>query len=173
LASVVNELYGIDYLTEEVEMLRDRGYNVEVANAETFALDRTFDVITAGELIEHLSNPVLFLDRVSEHLAPGGKLVLTTPNPWSFHRFRSALFDDVWSNPEHTCWFDERTLQSILKRHGFDIKTLRHLRPPLKRVVSTDNPNILSVTTLLFDLGLARIGSPTLFVVARPATQAE
>jgi 2-polyprenyl-3-methyl-5-hydroxy-6-metoxy-1,4-benzoquinol methylase len=52
---------GID-ISEEVLELRKYGYEVYVVNAEDFDLDRKFETIVVGELIEHLSNPGKFLE---------------------------------------------------------------------------------------------------------------
>jgi len=41
---------------------------------------KTFGLITAIEVIEHLENPGHFWDLVSTYLAEGGRLLLTTPN---------------------------------------------------------------------------------------------
>lgn len=130
LYEIGNEVLGIDYLEEEIAELREAGYNVEHQNAETMDLGREFDTIVAGELIEHLSNFGQFLDRVNNHLLPGGALVLSTPNPWALHRFYQAFQGEVYSNPEHTCWFDERTLRQTLKRHGFEVESVAYVEPP-------------------------------------------
>lgn len=42
---------------------------------------RRFDAIVAGELIEHLSNPLSFLCECNRILKQDGHLVLSTPNP--------------------------------------------------------------------------------------------
>lgn len=130
LYEIGNEVLGIDYLEEEIAELREAGYNVEHQNAETMDLGREFDTIVAGELIEHLSNFGQFLDRVHDHLLPGGALVLSTPNPWALHRFYQAFQGEVYSNPEHTCWFDERTLRQTLKRHDFEVESVAYVEPP-------------------------------------------
>ncbi|NLX57815.1 MAG: class I SAM-dependent methyltransferase [Phycisphaerae bacterium] len=44
------------------------------------AMGRTFDVVTAVEIIEHLENPRHFLRQCVRLLAPGGLLLVTTPN---------------------------------------------------------------------------------------------
>lgn len=79
---------GLDLVESEVKRMQKAGYDVRVGNAETFELDCRFDVIVAGELVEHLSNPGLFLDRCREHLSEGGRLILTTPNPRRIHMLR-------------------------------------------------------------------------------------
>jgi SAM-dependent methyltransferase len=40
----------------------------------------TFDVVTAIEIIEHLSSPIAFLQEAGKLLAPGGLLLVSTPN---------------------------------------------------------------------------------------------
>lgn len=141
LCDVTDDVLGLDYLDEEVEKLNERGYDVVSANAEAFELDQRFDVVTAGELIEHLANPGLFMDRVHEHLAADGKFVLTTPNPWYVRRFVEAfLMGEVAVNPEHTCWFDKKTLDETLTRAGFELETFRYVKAPqFKRTLSLEN----------------------------------
>ncbi len=42
--------------------------------------ERSFDVVLAADIIEHLYDPVLFLSEVNRVLASGGRLVLSTDN---------------------------------------------------------------------------------------------
>ena len=152
-------MIGLDYQKEAVEQLRDRGYNVISGDAENLDLDERFDVIIAGELIEHLSNVGQFLDGVREHLRPDGELILTTPNPWAFHRFKQALFGNVYCNEEHTCWFDERTLRQVTDRHGFEITQLDY--------VKASDPGI---TRLLYTLGFDVLDGTSILIRATPRT---
>lgn len=114
---------GIDYLEEGVRFLQTKGFNVIQANAEDFDLKRSFDVVVAGEIIEHLNNVGRFLVTVRRHLRSGGRLVITTPNPWFVGHFWEALFGDPQENPEHTAWFSMGMLREILRRHGFEVET--------------------------------------------------
>lgn len=47
--------------------------------------DDSFDLVFAGEVLEHLLYPNEFLDRASAVLRPGGLLLLSTPNLTSWH----------------------------------------------------------------------------------------
>ena len=159
LYDIGDKVIGLDYQKEAVEQLRDRGYNVISGDAENLDLDERFDVIIAGELIEHLSNVGRFLDGVREHLRPDGELILTTPNPWAFHRFKQALFGSVYCNEEHTCWFDERTLRQVTDRHGFEITQLDY--------VKASDPGI---TSLLYTFGFDVLGGTSILIRATPRT---
>lgn len=53
---------------------------------------QSFGVVILMDVVEHLNNPWLAMQHVSEILEPGGFLILTTPNPlWSRSRILSVL----------------------------------------------------------------------------------
>ncbi len=115
---------GIDLLADDIAVLREAGYDMVCANAESFCLDQKYDVIFAGELIEHLSNPGSFLERCKDHLKSDGVLILTTPNAFSLHHLLAVLYrwtNDPFANPEHTCFYSPRVLRELLQRHGFHV----------------------------------------------------
>jgi len=115
---------GIDISGENIELLRKAGFsNLHVQSAESFDLREKFDTIVAGELIEHLANPGLFLKQARKHLRDGGNIVLTTPNPFSIAYFLYAFlkFPRTCHNLEHTCWFCPRTLVELAERSGFRV----------------------------------------------------
>jgi SAM-dependent methyltransferase len=113
---------GVDYMEYQVAVLKKQGYDVVCANVETMELGDKFEVIVAGDIIEHLSNCGKFMERVYEHLAPGGLFLLSTPNPVHFLRFVQLLARGrVGANLEHTCWFPPQVLNQLAGRYGFEI----------------------------------------------------
>jgi SAM-dependent methyltransferase len=123
-ASVATRVVGLEINEEQISALRGMGYDVRLGDAEGFDLDERFDVVLAGELIEHLSNPGRFLECARRHLYPDGILLLTTPNRFSAIAFLKALRRNqipVYGKPiaKHVMCFDEDTIRSLLIRHGF------------------------------------------------------
>lgn len=119
---------GIDILNNDINTLSKKGYNMKVANAETFELSKKFDIIFAGELIEHLSNPGLFLQQSKKHLKKGGLVILTTPNTFYAPRLFGCIKkvnDDPLVNKEHTNWFSPSTITTLLEREGFDVISIK------------------------------------------------
>ena len=113
---------GIDINERHIEQIRAMGFReTYVCCAESFSLAQRFDTIVAGELVEHLSNPGLFLERCKEHLAVNGRVIITTPNPFSLSSILYAIFKfpRTCANSEHTCWFCPRTFQELAGRVGF------------------------------------------------------
>jgi len=112
---------GIDVSTENIDALKRHGFaNLHVQSAESFELPEKFDTIVAGELIEHLANPGLFLQQARKHLKPAGRLVLTTPHPFSLFDITYALlkFPKTCQNAQHACWFCPQTMSELVKRTG-------------------------------------------------------
>lgn len=124
IISVATEVVGLEINEEQVRALRDMGYDIRLGDAESFDLGETFDVIVAGELIEHLSNPGKFLECARRHLRPNGVLLLTTPNRFGALDFFKALRRNrvpSYGKPiaKHVMYFDEDLIKSLLTRHGF------------------------------------------------------
>jgi SAM-dependent methyltransferase len=118
-----DRVVGIDVVDTEVQKLRDRGYEARTADAQNMDLDETFDKIVAGEVIEHLENPGQFLSRCHDHLGPGGKLILTTPNPRRLQMLLWFLIgEENRANEEHTMWFDWFVMEELADRCGFDVR---------------------------------------------------
>uniref|UniRef100_A0A7D6GVT4 Class I SAM-dependent methyltransferase n=1 Tax=Natrinema zhouii TaxID=1710539 RepID=A0A7D6GVT4_9EURY len=115
-----DDAVGVDILEDELEVLDDAGYDVVHGDAQALALEKTFDVIVIGELIEHLVDFDGLLQSIDDHLAESGKLVITTPNAMAVHWVALRLLDQEFVNTDHTCWFDATTLTQLLERYGFE-----------------------------------------------------
>ena len=122
---------GLDQDADGVAALVREGFEAVAGDAETTDLGRHFDCIVAGEVIEHLANPGRFLENMRRHLAPGGALVLTTPNP-----FAQGQTSRIWRrgrplvHEEHTNWQDPTTLAVLLGRAGLRVADGAWIQPP-------------------------------------------
>lgn len=154
------ETVGVELSSEFVAGAAQRGVTLVVGDAESIRLNRTFDVVVAGELIEHLSCFTGLIETARAHLAPGGRFVVTTPNAFALSNFVYRFGGRAQVHGEHTCWFCEDTLAQLLRRHGFvpvDVSYLRHQTPGRLRRLAAG-----AVRSLLPD----RLARNTLMVVA-------
>ncbi|CAN5795137.1 hypothetical protein BH24ACI4_BH24ACI4_26440 [soil metagenome] len=140
VGEVCSELVGLDLEASALAALRRRGYrNLVCADAENFALRKRFDVIVAGEIIEHLNNPGSFLSRCREHLAPGGLVVMTTPNTYSVNNLvKGLLLGQVALFHEHVNAYTAGLLEELLRRHGLEATRIEYFterNPGLKNQV--------------------------------------
>ena len=93
--------------------------DVVQGNMENYDFGRTFDVVIAGDVIEHVSNQGLFLDNIVRHLRDDGVLIITTPN---------AKWPTVFlsPHPDHVLWHDRSTLRGVVRRHGLEVKHFQY-----------------------------------------------
>lgn len=87
-----------------------------VGNFMCGKLDRTFDVVWANHVLEHIQNPGLFMKRLFDMLPEGGILALSVPP------FKTDTVGGHVSN-----WHAGLLIQHLV-RSGFNCKHLRFLR---------------------------------------------
>lgn len=84
------------------------------------ALDEVPDVVVAGELIEHLENPLQFLRQFAALGKLSGKtLILSTPNATALHNVLVGLARRESTHQDHLCIFSYKTLATVCLRAGF------------------------------------------------------
>jgi len=120
LEAAGNEVWGIDIDDNALEVARARGLsNVHRLGVTDFVRKAQneglrFQLITAFDVIEHLTDPVATLRELSTILEPGGKLVGTVPN-----RNRLLVNQMPIDFPPHPFFrFDSRSLRATLTRAG-------------------------------------------------------
>ena len=80
---------GIDASPELIDVARwhaaAMGLDIDYRAGDVQELEGRFDLITCMEVIEHVADPAAFVQALARRLAPGGLLILSTPNAtgWS------------------------------------------------------------------------------------------
>lgn len=120
---------GLDMRKEKIKELNEKGYNIIYCDFDSTSFPlpagERFDVVVAGEVIEHLSSPGMFLEQARSRLKDGGVLILSTPNPFYIQNFIRLLLGVKPSvNHDHKSWFDAATLKKLLDDHGFTIREI-------------------------------------------------
>lgn len=130
-----NSVSGIDASKAAIPKAIERGIDARVGdlNKPIDFPDASFDVVVAGEIIEHVHNVDGFLDEIHRVLRPNGSLVLSTPNLASLPRRLLLLFN---RNPHietnfadssaagHIRYFVKHSLFDLLISHSFRIERL-------------------------------------------------
>jgi SAM-dependent methyltransferase len=102
---------------------RLRGVEVECAELTELALPpASFDVVTIFHVLEHLADPLAYLRKARELLAPGGLLVLEVPDH-SGPGFRALGIRHLcFDHPNHLFFFTSRSLAELLPAAGFRVE---------------------------------------------------
>jgi SAM-dependent methyltransferase len=88
------------------------------------AAGRTFDVITAFQVLEHVARPVAFVAEARRLLAPGGYFAVGVP-AW---RAWKALREPLDAPPNHLTRWSRASLVGALERGGFEVLRVREHR---------------------------------------------
>ncbi len=119
--------YGVDISAIAVRKLKERGFNAFHGELEqaNFA-GNYFDVVRASFVMEHVRNPLTFLQEICRILKPEGKAIICVPN---FGSFQSKFFQENWcmlSIPQHIYHFDSSCLEGLIDKAGLKL-TFRRL----------------------------------------------
>jgi 2-polyprenyl-3-methyl-5-hydroxy-6-metoxy-1,4-benzoquinol methylase len=81
--------------------------------------DASFDVVWAGEVIEHVADTARWLSEVRRVLAPGGRLLLSTPSHGRLRLLAGGI--ERFSAPlgDHLHLYSARSLRGLLAEFGF------------------------------------------------------
>lgn len=139
LAVAASKLVGLDVAARGVSGAREQGYEAYEVDctdrSDVHALGlEPFDVVLAGELIEHVDNPAGLLEAATELSSRDGTLIITTPNARRLMDVMLAAVRREVIHPDHVAVYSIRTLSSMLKRHGWQvIETLVYMNPRTTR----------------------------------------
>lgn len=121
----------MDYLAG---LAAEGGVGVRCVAADITALPfltGAFQKVVALEVIEHLPEDTIdtYMSELRRMLAPGGQLLLTTPNyrsTWPLFEWIVDCFGggaEMGGGAQHICRFHPRRLREALERNGFAIET--------------------------------------------------
>ena len=93
--------------------------NILCCSVDGFESSRTYDLVTAFDLIEHVPQPKAFLSKVRHLLAPGGWLVMTTPDAEHPLRYVMGSSWPMLQPMQHLTIFSRQAMRLVLEETGF------------------------------------------------------
>lgn len=104
-----------------------RTFSVDIGVGSIYELRAgKYDVVTCWDVIEHLESPADAIGQIRSHLAPGGRLFISTPDAGSLV---ARVMGSRWHylDPvQHLNVFSRRNLTRLLSAHGLSVIGYRH-----------------------------------------------
>lgn len=158
LARLGAEVTGVDAAAENIEAARAHaegsGLSIAYRQGELASLDLgAFDLVTAMEVLEHVADKPAFIAGLARRLAPGGLMVLSTPNRTVSSRLLLVgAMEAVGAVPRGTHhWADFATpdeLRELLADAGLTMGKPRGIMgSPMKGLHLSDNLSLDYIVT--------------------------
>jgi len=120
---------GIKYLTNELNITNCIYANI-IQDEIPEINSENWDYIIAGEIIEHLDNPVEFLKNIHFKFKNKiQKIIITVPNAFCYTNLKFIKKKQECINTDHRYWFTPFTLAKILTLASFQIEEYFFCQP--------------------------------------------
>jgi len=128
IARVAKRVVAAELMPELCEHYNAKGFDFRCVDATSDVdLGERFDRVFIGDVIEHVNDPIALLNFAKRHLRPGGRILVTTPNPFAprfrLHR-RQRGTRYVMANLEHTRWVSISNMHEICWRAELEMVAL-------------------------------------------------
>lgn len=132
LNRVAERCMGIDIDADAIEYIKQTLKIGEVfccdltRQALPVMLEKPWDFLLLGEVVEHVDNPVAFLSALRERHFPHAaqRLIVTVPNALKESNYRTSKAGREKINSDHRFWFTPFTIAKVLSRSGFQIEDI-------------------------------------------------
>ncbi len=117
------DAFGVDISAWACEYARKK-FNLKVFNGDFRKAGwagESFDVITLWHVLEHVKNPVMFLNDINKLLKVDGILALEVPNIESIMAKVAGIDWELMAPKEHLFYFNIQTLKRVLGDAGFKV----------------------------------------------------
>lgn len=129
LSEKATRCLGIDINEEGISHIKKLGYedavcmNIISDSIPPTISNENWDIAIMGEILEHVDNPVLFLQQLKEKFAPFVKeLVITVPSALRLKNIKMIFKHKEFINTDHRYWFTPYTLAKVAASAG--LKTI-------------------------------------------------
>lgn len=143
LARMGADVTGVDAAPENIAAARahavGQGLAIRYHAGELAALPAaTFDLVTSMEVVEHVADPAAFIGELAVRLAPGGLMILSTPNRTALSKLLLVEgAERVGAVPRGTHDWDHflkpEELTALLDAAGLEVTDRTGLSPSLAR----------------------------------------
>lgn len=155
---------------EKAKTVLDKIIYLDVEFANWTEVGGNYDLIIVSELIEHLFQPAVFLNKIKKYLSNDGELIITTPNflMWTlrlrmlvgqFEYHKTGFWDE-----SHIHFYTYNSLKKELSTNGFYITEENHIyHPKVPRFIAKLRPQLFAYQMIVKAKKKNRVMYTTIF----------
>ncbi|WP_109298779.1 bifunctional 2-polyprenyl-6-hydroxyphenol methylase/3-demethylubiquinol 3-O-methyltransferase UbiG [Aquimarina sp. AU474] len=127
------EAWGIEYMDDEAQIAKEKLHKVFSGKCEDYLdelPDGYFDVVYFNDVLEHLVDPYMVLEKVKHKLTPTGVVISSIPNVRYYGTFLKVLFKKEWKyeghgvmDKTHLRFFTGKSIRRMYEELGYSVLT--------------------------------------------------
>ncbi len=125
------EVWGIEYMDEEARIAKEKLFKVFSGKCEDYIdelPDGYFDAIYFNDVLEHLVDPYMVLDKIKHKLTPEGVVISSIPNVRYHNTFMRVLVKKDWLYEDfgvmdrtHLRFFTSKSIRRMYEELGYSV----------------------------------------------------
>lgn len=117
---------GLEISKEALSYAKKIKIKMHAGAFEDFKPGKKYDAVTLWDVIEHIYDPNVFLEKISQILKPNGSIYLSTGNVESLAAKMSKAKWHLFNLPEHLYFYSEKSLKKLLEKNKFKAISIRY-----------------------------------------------
>lgn len=119
------DVYGIE-ISEQPYLYSKNDLKLPVDHIDFFEMkeDKTFDIITMWDVLEHIDKADPFIEKCARINAKNGYIVIQVPQIDSYF---AKKYKDEWKmmSLDHVNYFGKKTITQLLNKHGYEVECIK------------------------------------------------
>lgn len=119
---------GNEFSDESIAFTKKK-YNIDLLKKDILDIDDNiqYDIMHSNHVIEHVSDPTIYIDKIYAMTKPGGYFLMEVPNEfWNSIRYIQILFGlkrgrSIYPSMHHNFFFKKKVIQDMLEKSGYKI----------------------------------------------------
>jgi SAM-dependent methyltransferase len=125
LKPYVENVYGTEYNRRALKVARDRGLNIFGMKDESAErLKGRFDIVFSFHVLEHVPDPVAFIQEMLSWVKPGGKIGISVPNMDGPVKYINPCVSNM--PPHHATQWRLHTFKALAERLGLELERVAY-----------------------------------------------
>jgi 2-polyprenyl-3-methyl-5-hydroxy-6-metoxy-1,4-benzoquinol methylase len=139
-----NDAEGVEISETAVAAARRLAVPVAWGRIEEHCPDDAYDAITAFDVLEHLSDPISFLENARRLLRERGRLAIAVPDLASMTRQLMGRHWYFYIPDGHLFYYDRNLLRRLVERYGFSVRHIATTSKPITIAYSFTQLRVLN-----------------------------
>ena len=119
------DVYGIE-ISEQPYLYSKNDLKLPVDHIDFFEMkeDKTFDIITMWDVLEHIDKADPFIEKCARINSKNGYIVIQVPQIDSYF---AKKYKDEWKmmSLDHVNYFGKKTITQLLNKHGYEVECIK------------------------------------------------